>query len=115
MANKLNIISRMPISRNILAKGDNTMDGRLEREKKIEERINRKLDKLPKYVSDWNRNMKASRKTAATRNDFIAKVDKFLTSIDDNTKSISTKDITEQVVTDYMLSIQTKIESLDIS
>ena len=84
------------------------MDGRLEREKKLEESLNKKLERLPKYVSDWNRNMKASRKTAATRKDFIFKTERFLSSINPNTKSISVKEITEQAVTDYMLSIQTK-------
>lgn len=84
------------------------MDGRLEREKKIDEQINKKLETLPKYVSDWNRNMKASRKTAATRKDFVLKIDKFLATISADRKTVSLKDITEQVVTDYMLSIQTK-------
>ena len=84
------------------------MDGRLDRERKIEESINRKLESLPQYVADWNKSLKASRKTAATRKDFIFKVDAFLRSIKPDAKSVLIKDISEQAVVDYMLSVQTK-------
>lgn len=86
------------------------MDGRLERENKIDKSINKKLESLPRYVADWNRNLRASRKTAATRKDFIYKVDHFLRFINDDPKSVACADITEQSVADYMLSIQTKMK-----
>lgn len=84
------------------------MNGRLTNELKIEESINRKLATMPDYVSAWNMNMKASRKSAATRRDYVYKIHSFLTSVNGNSLSVKPSDITEGVVTGYFTSIQTK-------
>lgn len=76
------------------------MDGRLNNELKIEKSIAQKLDKAPESVKNWHANLVASRKTAATRNDYVRKVMNFLSAVDGN--------ITEKSVTEYCIGIQTK-------
>ncbi len=85
------------------------LDGRIENEFKIDISINRMLEELPSYVSEWNLNLKASRKTAATRKDFIMKIRMFLRSIDEcNIERIPASAITEKTVTEFFISSQTK-------
>lgn len=85
------------------------LDGRIENEFKIDISINRMLEELPSYVSEWNLNLKASRKTAATRKDFIMKIRMFLRSIDEcNIERIPASAITEKRVTEFFISSQTK-------
>lgn len=86
------------------------MNGRIENELKIDRSIEEKLKSLPAFVSAWNLNMKASRKTAATRRDYIAKVERFLTYIDSEATSVTPDRLNEQNVTAYFVSIQTKDE-----
>lgn len=84
------------------------MSARYENENKIDRSIENKLKTLPKYVYDWNLNMKASRKSAATRRDFVYKVYHFLKFIKDNPKEVKVEDITEEKVTRYYISLQNK-------
>ena len=84
------------------------MSARYENENKIDRSIENKLKTLPKYVYDWNLNMKASRKSAATRRDFVYKVYHFLKFINDNPKEVKVEDITEEKVTRYYISLQNK-------
>lgn len=85
------------------------MSARYENENKIDRSIENKLKTLPKYVYGWNLNMKASRKSAATRRDFVYKVYHFLKFINDNPKEVKVEDITEEKVTRYYISLQNKI------
>ena len=84
------------------------MNGRLENEIIIEEKINEKLLFMPYYVSEWHLNLKASQKTAASRRDYITKIHKFLTSISQDVLSITTDMINEFTVTEYFISCQRK-------
>lgn len=84
------------------------MDGRLQSEIKIEKSIEKKLDNMPQYVKDWYANLRASRKTASTCSDYIGKVRRFLRFINDNPIKVKPKDITESVVSNYLMSVQTK-------
>lgn len=84
------------------------MTGRFENEREIELRCEEKVKKMPSYVSRWYLNLKASRKTAATRRDYINKIYNFLSSIKENVNDVSPQDINEESVTKYFLSIQTK-------
>lgn len=84
------------------------MNGRLTKELQIEETINRKLATMPDYVRAWNMNLKASRKSAATRKDYVYKVHNFLTSVNPDSLAVKPSDITEGAVTRYFTSVQTK-------
>ena len=64
------------------------MNGRLSRELQIESSIQTKLKEMPEYVAAWDMNMKASRKSAATRRDYVYKIHSFLSSISPNVKAV---------------------------
>lgn len=84
------------------------MNGRMINETKIEKSIEKKLDKMPQYVKDWYYNLKVSRRTASTCNEYVKKVYNFLSSIDENVMNVSIDDITETQVSKFLLSTQTK-------
>lgn len=84
------------------------MNGRLENEIKIHLRTEEKLKVMPEFVHSWYSNLKASRKTAATCYDYVSKIQKFLKYINEDVASICLEDITEEAVTNYFTSIQTK-------
>lgn len=84
------------------------IDGRIKSEKIIENHNNEMAAGMPSFVSDWYLNMKASRKTAATCGDYLTKIRRFLTSINDDINSVTLNDINETTVTQYYLSVQTK-------
>lgn len=84
------------------------MTGRVENEMRIEKSNNQKVAEMPAFVANWYMNMKASRKTAATCRDYLNKIHHYLESINPDVKAVDLSDITEQSVTKYYLSIQTK-------
>ena len=84
------------------------MSTRLENELKIERKINSILVELPDYVAEWHSNMKASRKTAATRKDYVQKVKLFLSTIKDDPSKVELDEINQRTVTDFYISIQTR-------
>lgn len=86
------------------------MDGRLQNELRIDGKINKILENAPSYLSEWNENMKASKKTAATRHVYIQKIKKYLTTINKNIKDLKIDDFNESNVEKYMIGIQTKID-----
>lgn len=85
------------------------MSGRLENENKIDQRTRKKLETLPPYVSEWFLNFKASRNTASSGNDYVNKIGRFLSSINSSPDKVTFDQITEEAVTKYFLSCQTKI------
>ena len=87
------------------------MNGRILNETKIESKIKELLANLPAYVADWDLYMKASRKTAATRLDYINKVKRFLSSIKSDPAKVAPADINERNVTEYFIGIQTKTDN----
>lgn len=84
------------------------MQGRLENDMALFAKAEKKLEQMPDFVAEWYRYMQASYMTAATCRDYVFKVALFLAFIDEDTKSIKPKDITETKVTSYMISIKTK-------
>lgn len=84
------------------------MQGRMEIEFKTEEKILSTLSELPDYVAEWYYNLKASKKTASSCNDYINKIRRFLKYIDDDIINISPERITLKKVQAYYISIQTK-------
>ena len=90
------------------------MSGRINNTLKIEKRIDEILDELPPYVGEWHANLKASRKTASTRKDYVQKIKLFLRYINSNVLDVKLNDINKRTVTNYFISIQTKSEGDDI-
>lgn len=84
------------------------MNGRLENENKINEKIDLKLLNMPECVKRWEMNLRAEDKTAASRRDFVNKVYHFLEFIDSDVKNIDVEYITKEQISDYFISIQTK-------
>ena len=91
------------------------MNGRMQNELRIETSINKKLERLPQYVKDWNTNLKASKRTASTRRDYINKIYRLLTFINkENPITVSVNDINESIISEYFLSVQTKTDGEEI-
>ena len=84
------------------------MQGRLENELKINDAINRFLEKMPEYVKEWHLNLMASNKTAATRRDFVYKISYFLSFINKDTKNVRLEDFNINKVEEYFVIIRTK-------
>lgn len=84
------------------------MNGRLENEIKKEEALLNKLKNMPDYVSEWYYNLKASNKTMTTCKDYIYKIDKFLSFIQQENGNIQLENITLMLVQKYFISIQKK-------
>lgn len=84
------------------------MDGRLQNEIRIDEKIDKMLLNLPDFMAEWNENMKASKKTATTRMDYISFISRYLKSINDNPKVVKVSDFNEKNVEGYMIKIQIK-------
>lgn len=90
------------------------MNGRIAKELQIEMAIQAKLKNMPEYVKSWDTNMKASRKSAATRRDYIYKIHAFLSSINPDILLVKLDDITDDVVANYFTSVQTKRNGNDV-
>lgn len=84
------------------------MNGRIQSEMKIEKTNDVRVKKMPSFVEGWYANMKASRKTAATCRDYLRKIHNFLEFLNKDVVNVKPSDITEEAVTNYFLSIQTK-------
>lgn len=84
------------------------MNGRLEGEMKLHEDTLKVLINLPDYVTGWYDQMRASKKTASSRKDFVYKVKKYLETISEITNIITIKELTNASLVNYMTSIETK-------
>lgn len=84
------------------------MPGRLENEIKKEQAILTKLQIMPKYVSEWYYNLKASQRTITTLRDYVNKIHNFLFFINPNISQVEIKDINLSNVQRFFISIQTK-------
>lgn len=84
------------------------MIGRLETEIKLDDRIQKKLNQMPEFVTSWYMNMRSSKKTISTCDDFINKLRKYLLFINPNMKEISVSDFNDANVSEYIISNQKK-------
>ena len=84
------------------------MDGRLQRELIIDAKTDNLLNQLPAYMSEWNYNMKASKKTASTRHNYIVHIAKYLKYINPDVKNVKPDEFTDESVDEYMIKVQTK-------
>ena len=89
------------------------MNGRLEKDLKQYQEVEKALDMLPRFVFDWYYYLKANDKTASTCKDYIKKVRHFLTFINEKTWRIIPEDITEDIVIKYFIEIKTKKRNKD--
>lgn len=90
------------------------MNGRIAKELQIEAAIQAKLATMPNYVRSWDMNMKAGRKSATTRRDYIFKIHAFLSSINADVCAVKLDDITDDVVARYFTSVQKKQVGNDV-
>lgn len=87
------------------------MTGRLDSDTKRESVISKKLEAMPKYVSEWNDSMKASGLASTTRSDYLSKIHRFLTQINKETKAIQPIDLTKLKINAYLASLATITDS----
>lgn len=87
------------------------MPARLENEMKITDCIEGLLNGMPYFVVEWYDNLYAGKKTAATRRDFIRKINKFLSFINADVSKVTCEDINARNVTKYYISVATKQNS----
>ncbi len=87
------------------------MEGRLENETKIFNRIEEKLNTMPAFVTSWYKYLRGSKKTAATCRDFITKIYHFLEFIDKDVKNVTPDRLSFEIVDEFMTFIQTKTDS----
>ena len=85
------------------------MNGRDINETRIFESVEKKLIDMPKYVSSWYLNLKASDCTAATCRDYVFKIEKFLRYINEDISTVQATEINECVVTKYYLTTKEKV------
>lgn len=84
------------------------MQGRLENEMKLQKITEDMTKELPSFVNEWYINMKASRKTASTCHDYVAKIKKFCEYLNEKPSDVRIEDITIQSCESYLISCQTK-------
>lgn len=79
------------------------MNGRIENENKIKQRVLDKINKMPNYMSDYYYSLVAAKKTSHTIDDYINKVILFL-----NYHNNDLRNITRTSTLKYFISIQSK-------
>ena len=84
------------------------MNGRLENDLRIEKTINNNLKNMPQFVIEWYNNLRASKKTLSSCNDYIRKIRHYLLSIANRLDTITPHDISLENIQKYFISIQQK-------
>lgn len=84
------------------------MRGRLEHDMELEASTQKILDRLPRFVEEWNLNLKAGQKTASTRYDYVHKIAHFLRYINEDVMYVSPEDMDFMTTQNFFVSIQTK-------
>lgn len=87
------------------------MTGRLEHDLRIKVFNESKLKTMPTYVSEYYQVLKASRRTETTCKDYLTKIYNFLAYINEDVKNVKADQIDSNIVTYYLSSIDTKINS----
>lgn len=85
------------------------MNGRLENDLRIYRKIEVSLKDYPRFIIDWYFFLKANKRTAATCRDYMTKIINFLSFINEDIKSVTPEDITDQIVIQYFIKTQTKV------
>lgn len=86
------------------------MQGRLEKDKKLENLIKYNLTWMPKFAEEWYLNLKASGHSEATCADYLRKAQAYLKTINRFfPNEIEASQITYESVVSYLISIQTTV------
>lgn len=91
------------------------MNGRVENDLKIFNKIESRLSDFPSYITDWYFYLKANGQSAMTCRDYINKIRLFLSYINEEIKYIELSEINEAIVTQYFISIQHKEGGVETS
>ena len=83
------------------------MNGRLEKELEYDQSIENMLQELPRFMTEWHNELKASGYTGATRCGYIDRTRRLLKFINPNCRRIRISDITRNAINEFMTSIQT--------
>lgn len=84
------------------------MNGRLEHDRKIEQRIEKILKTLPQYMEEWDLNMKASGQSANTRENYLIRIRDFFSYIKGDPKNVELSDINSTNTQKWFISKQTR-------
>ncbi|MCR5453150.1 MAG: tyrosine-type recombinase/integrase [Lachnospiraceae bacterium] len=84
------------------------MEGRKEIELKNFAKAEKKLETLPSYVTSWYYKLRGSYIAASTCRDYVFKISKFLSFINEDPMQVTLEQINEENVTRYMISKETK-------
>ena len=84
------------------------MQGKLEYNEKLSKKILDIVDDLPDYGKEWYFQYVLNNFSLNTVRDTVIKIRKYLMYINDNSKSVTIDQITEQSLESFMISIQTK-------
>ena len=84
------------------------MQGRLENELIITNRIQKSLSEMPAFVTKWYLKLKASDHQPRTCQTYIDIVKQYMRSLGKEMKKIEIEDLTSSSLDEYMISIQTK-------
>lgn len=85
------------------------MQGRLENEMKMQRTTDEIIKNMPYFVNEWYINMKASRKTASSCQEYVRKIQRFIKYISDNPTEMNVGEITLQACESYMIACQTRV------
>ena len=83
------------------------MNGRIENEMAIFNSIDKKVKYMPDYLVRWYMSLRASKNTAATCNNYILIVIRYLKTINEEIKLVTIDDLTQESVMNYIISTQT--------
>ena len=83
------------------------MNGRLENELIILNKVENKLKEMPRYVEDWYYALRASDCTATTCSGYVNQIHLFMLYLNKNTKEVKLSDITKDSVNGYIISKRT--------
>lgn len=86
------------------------MNGRVENDIKKEAYIQKLLQDLPPYVTEWDLNLKASQKTTRTRMEYLHHIKHYILSIDNCTKLVKPDRLDLISAQKFFVSIQTKTD-----
>lgn len=82
------------------------MNGRMENQNKLFNRIESRIKNYPQFVISWYYYLKANECSATTCNDYINKIRRFLEFINNDYSSVKVTDITPEIVVNYFADVQ---------
>lgn len=91
------------------------MNGRVENDLNIYEKIEKELVNYPDFVVSWYYYFKANDKTATSCRDYLNKIRGFLEFINKDIESVKIEDFNENIITEYFIKIKYKDNNTETS